>query len=181
MKKNSLITAISVAALGLSLGVVLFNSELLSKEITETKAESVTFSSIAWNNIDYSNIRPETEPNYIPQNGYLVLLSYSAKFNPAGTDNFAYTNPTYSSHIKINGVPLNTVENSISRIVSGNLFIYFPKEAYVVSGDYYRPTIEIDADTTMYSLTLPYIRLEYCDTIGKHNKWNDVTNSARSN
>lgn len=149
----------------------------------EAKAAAVTFSDVAWNNIDYSSgaIGVPNLVNYVPQSGYLALLRFSDLFNPVGTENIAYTNPEYTSHIKINGISINQLSGSICRIYSGHLFVYFDDSEVQYTDDYYRPTIEIDANTTFYSNILPYVRVEYKSAIGKQNGWVDVTNATKTN
>ena len=162
-----------------SMLVAAFSSMNTSGNVARADNQEVTFSSIVWNNIDYQNLRPASETNYIPQNGYCVMLSYSALFNPVQTDNFVYTNPEYSSHILVNGYPINQFENCVTRIASGNLFIYFPATIGYTS-DCFRPTIEIEAGTSFYGCILPYIRLEYKYRIGVQNKWENVTGFTRN-
>lgn len=150
---------------------------------TEAENEEVTFSSIAWNNIDYSSpiILPSPETHFIPQYGYCIMLAYSKKFNPVSSDNFAYTNLAFSSHIKVNGQPLGETSNAVAKIASGNLFVYFASSNVIYTNDYYRPTVEIDEGTTFYGLILPYNRFEYKDSIGKNGKWENTTGSSRAN
>ena len=169
--------SLSVAALS---AVAITTIHPYLKENTEVaKAEEVSFKSIAWNNIDYANLRPASETNYIPQNGYCIMVSYSSYFSPASSDNFV-DNSDYCSHIKINGKPIYQIDGSIVRIASGNLFIYFPASGVSYTSDYFRPTLEIDANTIFYGLSLPYNRFEYCYSIGANNKWEDRTGYLRS-
>lgn len=176
------IVALSLITIG-EVSFALGSSPKANSEVERAESESVTFSSIAWNNIDYANpiLMPAPETHYVPQYGYLVLLQYSALFNPTSSDNFAHTNNEWASYIKINGKTINQVDNSVARIYAGDLYIYFPDSEITYTNDYFRPTIEILNGAPIYNLILPYTRLEYKYSIGADGKWENTTNFAREN
>ena len=149
--------------------------------LVQAENEEVTFDSIAWNNIDYASpiLMPDTETHFIPQYGYCILLKYSKMFTPVSTENFAYTHPEYSSHIKVNGTSLNEIQGCVSRIYSGYLYVYFPATAVNYVSDYFRPTLEIEAGASFLGCILPYGRFEYKNSIGKNGKWEVTTNFVR--
>lgn len=166
-----------------ALTVALFSSQNAKGNVVQAENEQVTFNSIAWNNIDYSSPinMPAPETHYIPQYGYCIMLKYSKYFNPVSVDNFAYTHPEYSSHILVNGTSINEIEGCVVKILSGNLFVYFPASAVNYVEEYFRPTLEIEENTSFYGSILPYNKFEYKDSIGKNAKWENTTDSVRSN
>lgn len=169
---------------GCAVGLITSSASLFNySNAVETKASSVTFSSVAWDNIDYSGGGVEIPDvvSYIPKSGYLALIAFSEYFNPVQTENIAYTQPVYSSHIKINGVPINQLENCICQLYVGNLLIYFPDNQLQYTSDYFRPTIEIDEETTFFSSILPYLRLEFKGKLGEHTRWKNATNDVKNN
>ena len=161
---------------------VLLNSVRVNDNIAQAENVEVTYDSIGWNNIDYEKplLMPAIETNYIPQNGYCILIKYSQYFNPVSTDNIVYSN-LECAHILVNGNPINEFENTVVRIHAGYLFVYFPVTAISYTDDYFRPTLEIEAGTTLCGSILPYDRFEYKHSIAAHNKWERTTGFVRSN
>lgn len=183
-KKLATILAASTLSIGiLSVSITLISSNASEAKMSIADNEEATFSSIAWNNIDYASptLMNEYEDSYIPKNGYCILISYNKNFNPVVTDDFAHTNLEYSSHILINGTPISEIEKSVARIYSGKLYIYFSDSEINYVNDYFRPTVEIEENTTMYGLVLPYNKFEYKYSIGANGKWENTTSSVRSN
>ena len=183
MKRKLLLFLSALSLSLLSAGVIsssVANTGYSNKIVADN--QDATFTKIEWNNIDYGiplNM-PAIESSYIPQHGYAVLFTYDKLFNPVSSDNFV-SNAAYTNYIKVNGVSINQFENTVVKIISGKLFIYFPETALTYTQDYYRPSIEVIEGASFYGLNLPHTRAEATNSTGHNGIFVDTTNAVKEN
>lgn len=110
---------------------------------------STSFSSIAWNNLDYNGIDTvigKENHNGIPKNGYVLATTFTS---PIGKESYFISanmaSPYYpvGTRIKVNSTPLKDIDGAyfISNLGSNNIYLYLPSDSIPV-GDYIELKIE---------------------------------------
>lgn len=150
------------------------------------------FHSISWNNVDYSydlDWCGGIAPSGAPENGYCLLAFFNeeGKTPEESTIGTTYTqgrgviglgyNADYK--IKVNGVNIIDVEDSVCYIYPKyGLFFYIPEASLTYNDEYLIPTITLEKGVRFNNVVLPYISFEFRGELEDTNCWTYIKDES---
>lgn len=178
MKKRNIITFVLSLLMTISTAFVL-NSVKSNTEVQETKAETVLSTpKIEWNNVDYKKWAPNLDDLGVPQEGYVLLVTYEGNLSSATiTDknliNAGLSGCNVNDHILINGVKSEEIANAFVYCFPQNgIFIYVPNASITMTAQYEYPTIEfLEGMSIDGSATTIASRFEYRGALKSFGNW----------
>lgn len=153
----------------------------------EPETVQAEFASISWNNMDYSYTTGsswcgDVGPSGAPENGYCLLVFFNevgksvqeSKIGELTTSGRGVIGQGHNADtkIKVNGVNIVDVEDSVCYIYPQyGLFFYIPEASIIYSDTYKIPTISMEAGVSFNNVVLPEIHFEFQGEIGETNCW----------
>lgn len=138
-----------------------------------TLANTVNYSGIQWNNVNYG-------PSDSLATGYKLLIKFNANLsiNPDTPDNTNQASSSYDvgNRILVNGVPIKNVGgcNICYPSAQSFLYIYVCDTNLTYTGDYFRPTVYIPSGTLFMNATLPELTFTFNGVLGDSGAWSLV-------